>query len=281
MKCINIQEPLRRKKGKTEANSKKLASFKYSISGEPVCKKTLLDTYSLTARRLQTLQNKMKEGVDIPRDKRGKHNNRPHTISQGARDLIKEHISSFPKQPSHYSRGKSDKECLNPELNLSKMYRLFKEKYPEMRLSKAVYQEVFCNNFNLRFGTPRSDTCKYCDLLYNRLISAPTEEERKKVQTGSELHHRRAESAYIFLKNDTNLPNDSNTVVLCVDLQQVMFCPTLTHSSMFYQRQLSCYNFAVHNLSDNKVTMSLWDETIAKRGSAEIASCLFRYVTGK
>lgn len=40
---------------------------------------------------------------------------------------------------------------------------------------------------------------------------------------------------------------NSSIVVLCVDLQQVLFCPTLTHSNTFYQRQLSNYNFAIHN----------------------------------
>jgi len=43
---------------------------------------------------------------------------------------------------------------------------------------------------------------------------------------------------------------------------------------MFYQRQLSNYNLAIHNVGNNEVSMHLWYECIAKRGSLEIALCI-------
>lgn len=57
-----------------------------------------------------------------------------------------------------------------------------------------------------------------------------------------------------------------NNNVLCTDMQQVLFCPTLSHSNIFYQRQLSVYSSCIHNIGKNKVTMNVWDETVAKRG---------------
>ncbi|KAL4153315.1 hypothetical protein QTP88_001148 [Uroleucon formosanum] len=47
---------------------------------------------------------------------------------------------------------------------------------------------------------------------------------------------------------------------------------------MFYQRQLSNYNLAIHNVDNNEVSMHLWYECIAKRGSLEIASCILNYI---
>lgn len=160
------------------------------------------------------------------------------------------------------------------------MYRLFIEKYPDKSLSRSIYQQIFYTNFNLRFGTPRSDTCKQCDLLYTQMVAARDESELNKVKIESELHHFKADQAYKALNEDTLRAKAKNSInVICVDFQQVLFCPTLTHSNMFYQRQLSSYNFTIHDVGTGNITINLWNESIARRGSAEIVSCLLKYVT--
>ncbi|CAH1101838.1 unnamed protein product [Psylliodes chrysocephalus] len=80
-------------------------------------------------------------------------------------------------------------------------------------------------------------------------------------------------------KNDKQLAesNPSNIFDLFIDLQQVLFCPTLHHSSVFYQCQLSNYNLDIHDAPSNNAFMMLWNETVAKRGAIEISSCLLRY----
>lgn len=57
-------------------------------------------------------------------------------------------------------------------------------------------------------------------------------------------------------------------------MQQVMFVPTLTHSDMFYTRQLSCYNFCVHICDKSESFMSMWHECQAGQDGNEIVSCL-------
>ena len=66
------------------------------------------------------LQDKVKFGRSL-KDKRGVHDNRPNKIPDEIRDLVKMHISLFPKQENHYSRNDSEKMCLNPNLNVNKM----------------------------------------------------------------------------------------------------------------------------------------------------------------
>ena len=68
-------------------------------------------------------------------------------------------------------------------------------------------------------------------------------------------------------KSDTDL-------VITFDLQQNLPVPTLTHSSMFYLRQLWVYNFGIHECGTGSATMCIWNETIAGRGANEIISCL-------
>ncbi|XP_022160525.1 uncharacterized protein LOC111026704 [Myzus persicae] len=180
-KCIKVNAPVRRRPGKTDATSRRFCSFKYYIDDLQVCKNTLLNTFCITRRRVMTLQDKIKLGIMTPRDNRGKHLNRPHAIDAPVRDLIRQHINSLPRQPSHYSRIATDNlQCLSSDLNLCKLYRSFKNKYPDTKVSKCIYRNIFRSDFKLRFGYPRSDTCKQCDFFYNKLVAADTEEERKK-----------------------------------------------------------------------------------------------------
>ena len=159
------------------------------------------------------------------------------------------------------------------------MWKLFLAKNPGVVCSLHLYRDVFNKDFNLRFGVPRSDTCAYCDRLYVQMLSAKSENELKAVETESKIHHMRADLAYKSLARDASISKENrNTVVVCVDQQQVLFCPNLTHNNVFYQRQLSCYNLAISNQANNKSMMFFWDETVGKRGAAEVSSCILKYI---
>ena len=55
---------------------------------------------------------------------------------------------------------------------------------------------------------------------------------------------------YQHLREDSQLAHsDSNVHVITFDLQQNLPVPTLTHSAMFYLRQLWVYNFGIHECS--------------------------------
>ena len=65
--------------------------------------------------------------------------------------------------------------------------------------------------------------------------------------------------------------------MLTYDFQQNLETPTL-QQNVFYARQLWTYNFGVHNCVANKGIMHTWPETVAKRESAEVTSCLDMYL---
>lgn len=242
-----------------------------------ICQKTLCNIFQITPHCLQILQQKIKFKKPL-KNERGKHDNRKNKVSHESRELVKNHISSFPQQENHYSRNTSNKKCLNPDLSKKKMWKLFLGKNPGVVCSLHLYRDVFNKDFNLRFVVPRSDTCAYCDRLYVRMLSAKSENELKAVETESKIHHMRADLAYKSLAQDASTSKKNrNTVVVCVDLQQVLFCPNLTHNNMFYQRQLSCYNLAISNQANSKSMMFFWDETVGKRGAAEVSSCILKY----
>ena len=136
-----------------------------------VCRKTFSEIFAVTHSRVQVLVEKKKKGLNTITDLRGK-GTKTKKYSAQVRGDIKAHIDSFPREENHYSRSKSAKQFLSPDLNINRMYRAFKEKYPQTIVTYKFYSEVFHTDFpDLRFGRPRSDTCGSCD-KYNNKIKA-------------------------------------------------------------------------------------------------------------
>ena len=80
------------------------------------------------------------------------------------------------------------------------------------------------------------------------------------------------------LDSDTlSVKRDNTKCCIVFDLQKTMPTPHLNTNKVFYMRQLWTYNLGIHNLGTGKASMHMWDETIASRGSLEIASCLINY----
>ncbi|KAJ8910641.1 hypothetical protein NQ315_012509 [Exocentrus adspersus] len=212
---------------------------------------------------------------------RKKGNKRTRTakskFTEADRALICEDINSIPRDISHYTRAKSDKQYLSPDLNIHRLHKAFIQKYSDSLVTYKFYKHIFLKNFpQLSFRRPRTDTCKFCDKLHCeiRAHTARSEEAKQELQ----LHQRKAEAATSAMKKDiieSQLPGTKFSV-LSMDLEQVLFVPTLTHSDMFYMSQLSCYNLCT-NLGDRKESfMCFWHEGVSGRGANEVASCLLR-----
>jgi len=132
----------------------------------------------------------------------------------------------------------------------------------------------------LDFGYPQSDTCQLCDGLQIALEAASDQTERDELNIQLAEHQLKAGLGYQNLREDTQVAkSDSSAHVITFDLQQNLPVPILTHSAMFYLRQLWVYNFGIHKCDSGNGIMCVWNECIAGRGSDEIASCLLRYFT--
>lgn len=119
-----------------------------------VCKVMFLNTHSIGEKYVKiTVAKKNDNGLTEP-DKRGSHSNKTKdTVIQS----VKDHISSLPSYESHYSREKSKRRYLGPELNITLMYKLYKEKMAERGIIEEnqakewLYREIFNTMFNLSF----------------------------------------------------------------------------------------------------------------------------------
>ena len=140
-----------------------------------------------------------------------------------------------------------------------------------------LYRKIFNDDFNLSFGYPRSDTCQMCDELRLSIMSSTSDSDREELSMQLAEHQLKASNGYQSLRNDTELARNADVRTITFDLQQNLPVSTLTHSSMFYFRQLWVYNFGIHVCGS--ATMCVWNECVTGRGSSEIISCLFQYLS--
>lgn len=171
---VRVQETkvIRRKidNGKSTKNRTNTYIYSLRVEGEDktVCKTCFLNTLGESEKFITcSVLNKLTSTSGVThRDLRGR-NPPPHKTPQSKIDEVISHLNSFPAHKSHYSRRHSDKKYLTSDLTISKMYQLYKEKYPNNPVSITIYSREF-NKLRLKFKKPKNDTCSKCDTLIAR-----------------------------------------------------------------------------------------------------------------
>lgn len=272
-KLITIEEKKRATNLKDpKKNRAKTVTYSIITDFKPqqVCKKCFLKIFNETNSFIDTLVRKA--GVNtIFKDGRGK-GAKANKLPQEKLDSIKEHIGSFPTYVSHYSRSHSNKKYLAPGMTVSKMYSFYTNE-TEKPVSLTLYRQTF-KSLGLKIKQPQLDTCSKCDQFAMALKTQHNEEERTHIEQQREVHQQQAEMAYETKRLDKL---DENKTVLCLDLQKCLPTPSLRCQQAFYKRSLWVFNLTIRNCSNGRTTCFMWDETTAKRGANEVASCVWRY----
>jgi hypothetical protein len=256
------------------------ASFLYNakIGNEKVivCKKAFCSIYAIKNCALYRLQNLLKSG-EIPYDKRGRQMNQK-VISGDFIQQIKEHITSFPVKQAHYTS--KEYLYLSPDLNIKKMFMLFKEKNPASTVKLSFYYKVFKNYFNLHFGRPQVDTCSECERLNIRIQSSGLNERAVMVAMAElNVHKKRAKKFYTSIQEVEKLCKDKSDVMgLSFDFMQNISLPCIPVQEIFYYRQLSVFNFCIKNFKTNESRFYLYHDGIASKGPNETCSFLYDYI---
>ena len=85
-----------------------------------------MNTYGISSRKINSAMAKRRCGFVT--DQRGKNkNSTSNKISASRETEIIDHINSFPRYKSHYTRHHSQREYFNPSLNINVMYDLYKQ----------------------------------------------------------------------------------------------------------------------------------------------------------
>ena len=142
------------------ADSRRSHSRAYYVPNEGestrVCKVAFLTIFGVSSGRLnRALKAQTITGGSPHTDLRGCHVPANKTSAEKLQ-FVNEHINSFPKYKSHYSRNDNpNHQYLSPSLSLSKMYLLYKDRCAETNqphVSEWIYRRTFNHDHNLSFG---------------------------------------------------------------------------------------------------------------------------------
>ena len=142
--------------------------------------------------------------------------------------------------------------------------------------SETAYRRIFVEEFNLGFKAPKLDTSHKCD-KFKLLMDTADPEMKRQIEDEYNKHLDSAQQMYDEKKRDkTTSYNDPKIASACFDLQQCLPTPLLRSGLSFYKRSLWTFNLTVlSTVSKTKFsTFFTWDETVARRGGQEIASCI-------
>lgn len=162
-----------------------------------------------------------------------------------------------------------------------KMYRLYRDwldLHDENEVPvKLSYYRCIVRGFHLGFKPPNTDACCKCDRFKVMKQQAKSKEEAARVQDVWDKHMELTNKG---LATMACLEKDNNPEVrcICLGLQQTQPVPRLSTSVAYYKRKLWLYNLCIHDLKKNESKFYLWDEMNGGRGSAEIVSCMSKWI---
>lgn len=213
-----------------------------------VCRITFLNTLSINDRVVRTAHNKLNFEGSTTSDNRGKHKNHPVKINSIVIKSVCDNVTSFQPVESHYIRKDSTKLYLDNNLNITKMFSLYKEwdqlnNYEDHALTLRQYRDIINENMNIEFHIPKKDLCDKCQSYNNE--SSPTE-------TQIEAYNRHINNKNVareFKKHDKESAiNSANTVCATFDFQKNFNSPHGDVGLFYYKRKLSVYNFTVFDM---------------------------------
>lgn len=200
------------RRSKTAIKNRSTSRHLYLVNGDGekkrVCLKFFCSTFSISHRVVElTMRNIGLGSTYVGHDRRlGKCPVNKTTDEN--RDLVLEHINSFPTVEAHYCRKNSKKLYLSSDLNLSIMYRLYKEfcvEKDKAHVSEYVYRKLFNELSPQRsFFVPKKDQCFLCNAYQSKKI----EERTVPIQEEWEQYKRREKEALDSKAKDKQYSKD-------------------------------------------------------------------------
>lgn len=146
----------------------------------------------------------------------------------------------------------------------------------------SLYYSVFREDFNLGFGTPKSDKCATCEAYKYRVQSQDLTAQEKMEPTANFIIHRRKARKFYDLMNVAS----EDTITLCFDMMENQVLPKTPIGAAYYSRQLYLYIFGIvrHHgkngeQSKNDVHFYTWLESENHKDSNMIASALQHHLS--
>ncbi|KAL7296129.1 hypothetical protein TKK_0010673 [Trichogramma kaykai] len=144
----------------------------------------------------------------------------------------------------------------------------------EINISCQYYAKVLQENFNLGFHKPKQDKCTLC-YQYKELTL-----EQKELLKDRRIEHLKNKkiARKLVYKSVIEANSDSSIAVIHLEFQKVLTTPKCEVSNLYYTSKLVVLNLTCYVLATNLGTCFVWNKTVAKKGSNEVASILMRQI---
>lgn len=266
---------LQKKRGKENSRRKKSYAYYFTTPERKVrvCKQFYLSTLDISQSVIYRIHENKHQLTNCPLPpKKGKHTKRK--IGDDIKSFVKAHIESFPTVESHYCRTRTHKVYVEAELNIRKMYELYKQEVEKKNKDKcylvkeSYYRKIFNTEYNIDFFKPKSDRCDDCERFK---VSEKEGLMTPAMMMERDDHVLEKEAMRANRKADRD---DKDKLVLSFDLQNVITCPRANISSFFYHSKLNMYNLTAHASTNKKAYCAIWMETTSGRSGNDLASAL-------
>ncbi|CAH1101743.1 unnamed protein product [Psylliodes chrysocephalus] len=173
------------------------------------------------------------------------------------RDKIREHISSFPSEISHYSRSKTESKYLSPDLSVSKI-------------------------------VPRVDTCSTYDSLSTKVGNTGDNAEKNGAQMALDFHHRKVEYATKAMQADVRNAKHSEFYVIAQlaccnlgihdsDIENGFMCvwPETVGGRGSLEVANCVYSYLTKQITTNKKKLIVWSDKCGAQNKNQIVLSMY------
>lgn len=270
--------PIKRKRPKNDRHTQKVFQAQFFVltlqkTILPVCKKAFMDILCITRRRIDTVTRNFFNTSLPPKENRG--GDRKLEMNRAQRDSVMKFINKFKAIESHYCRGHSSRLYLSSTLNIRLMWKMYVKENINFPVKESYFRLIFNTEYNIGFGTPRTDVCSTCLQLTEKIKRCNDQDTKARLLTEKKVHKMKAEAFYQILREP-----EEGVVIFSFDCQKNQVLPKVPDQQAYYSRQIYMFNFTVvrgtskSKLNPNTVTCFCWTENEYDKGSNEIASCI-------
>lgn len=268
---------IKRRRFKNQKYALKQRQGKYFVKNQrkeivPVCLKTFLGILNISRFRINRITKEFHTHGYIE-EKRGGF--KKHEEFKAKKESVMTFINSLQCIESHYCRGHSCRKYLSSELNIKKLWKMYSSNENNIPVKESYFRMIFNTQYNLGFGSPRTDVCSTCLQLTEKIKRTNDEKTKQELRAMKRVHKLRA-SAFTELLQDKN----EEKLMLSFDCQKNLPLPKIPDQITYYSHQIYLHNFTVVKgnskspLTHENVTAYCWTENQFSKGSNTIASCI-------
>lgn len=191
-------------------------------------------------------------------------------------ESIVEFVKRFPVRESHYSRNRTERQYLGPDLSIAKIFALWRsqrQERGERTFTYASFHRIVNTHFKLGFGHPKTDICSTCETLNNAIKAKGEGVHELRIERKVHLHKAKKFHQILQASRD-----DPSTLACTFDLMQNQPLPKVNITETYYKRQLWLYTLGIifHRKDQSKRNVFLyhWTENESGKGSNEVCSAL-------